>query len=119
MWNFKMAAAAQFDPPLLDWDASDMYQEFCRFTQHVQFVFKGPLASAKDKDRAGWLGIWIGKQGREVYKTFDWESGDEDKPDKILDKFEAYVRPRKNSQIQSKTEENKVKVSHSITLLKT
>lgn len=91
-----MAAAAQFDPPLLDWDASDMYQEFCRFTQHVQFVFKGPLASAKDKDRAGWLGIWIGKQGREVYKTFDWESGDEDKPDKILDKFEAYVRPRKN-----------------------
>lgn len=96
MWNFKMAAAAQFDPPLLDWDASDMYQEFCRFTQHVQFVFKGPLASAKDKDRAGWLGIWIGKQGREVYKTFDWESGDEDKPDKILDKFEAYVRPRKN-----------------------
>lgn len=31
-----------------------------------------------------------------MYKTFDWESGGEDKPDKILDKFEAYIRPRKN-----------------------
>jgi hypothetical protein len=91
-----MAAAAQFDPPCLDWEAPDMYQEFCRFKQHVEFVFKGPLASAKDKDRAGWLGIWIGKQGREVYKTFVWQEGDVDKPDKVLDKFEAYVRPRKN-----------------------
>lgn len=58
-----MATAAQLDLPLLDWDAFDMYLEICRFTQHIQFVFKGPLASAKDKDCAGWLGIWIGKQG--------------------------------------------------------
>ncbi|XP_062601691.1 uncharacterized protein K02A2.6-like [Saccostrea cucullata] len=105
-----MAAAAQFDPPNLDWVTPDMYQEFCYFKQHVQFVFKGLLTSAKDKDRAtgtwslraspcdraGWLGIWVGKQGREVYKTFEWDSGDEDKPNKILDKFQAYVSPRKH-----------------------
>nr|XP_022311305.1 uncharacterized protein K02A2.6-like [Crassostrea virginica] len=91
-----MAASAHFDPPHLDWEAPDMYQEFCRFKQHVEFVFKGPLTSAKDKDRAGWLGIWVGKQGREIYKTFVWEEGDTDKPNKILDKFEEYVRPRKN-----------------------
>ena len=36
-----------------------MYQEFCRFKQHVEFVFTGPLLSAKDNDRAGWLGVWV------------------------------------------------------------
>ena len=82
-----MAASAHFDPPHLDWEAPDMYQEFCRFKQHVEFVFKGPLTSARDKDRAGWLVIWIGKQGREIYKTFVWEEGDTDKPNKIFDKF--------------------------------
>ena len=91
-------AAAQFDQPSLDWGAPDMYKEFSRFRQHVDFVFKGPLNAAKDKDRAGWLGLWIGKQGREVYKTLYWGENNEgqDKPATILDKFEAYVRPRKN-----------------------
>jgi hypothetical protein len=91
-------AAAQFDQPSLDWDAPDMYKEFSRFRQHVDFVFKGPLNAAKDKDSAGWLGPWIGKQGREVYKTLDWGENDEgqDKPATTLDKFEAYVRPRRN-----------------------
>lgn len=73
-----------------------MYQEFCRFILHVEFVFKGPLTYAKDKDRAEWIGIWIGPVRREIYKTFQWEQEDTDKPNKILDKFEEYVRSRKN-----------------------
>lgn len=28
-----------------------------------------------------------------MYKTFEWDSGVEDKPKTIHDKFEAYVRP--------------------------
>ena len=40
--------------------------------------------------------MWIGKHGREVYKTMTWAEGDEDDPSKILDKFEVYVRPKKN-----------------------
>jgi hypothetical protein len=70
--------------------------EILSLKQHVEFLFKRLLVSAKNKDRAGWFGIWVGKQGREVYKIFEWQDGDVDKPDKILDKFEAYVRPRKN-----------------------
>lgn len=48
-----------------------------------------------DKDRAGWIGIWIVNKDK-VNKTFEWDTGNEDKPDKISDKFEAYVRPRTN-----------------------
>ncbi|XP_062574567.1 uncharacterized protein LOC134236415 [Saccostrea cucullata] len=85
-----------FEQPSMDWSHPETYSEFLRFRQHVDFVFKGPLCKSDKKDKAGWLGIWIGKHGREVYKTFDWEQGDADDPKKILDKFEAYVRPRKN-----------------------
>lgn len=85
-----------FDQPSMDWSHPETYSEFLRFRQHVDFVFKGPLCKADKKDKAGWLGIWIGKQGREIYKTFDWDDGEEDDPKKILDKFDVYVRPRKN-----------------------
>ena len=75
-----MASGFSFDQPCFNWDAKDTYQEFQRFKQHVEFTFKGPLAKSDKKDCAGWLGMWIGQQGREVYKTFTWDAGQEDDP---------------------------------------
>lgn len=66
-----MATGFNFEHPNFNWNASDIYQEFIRFKQHVSFTFKGPLAKADKKDCAGWLGLWIGQQGREIYKTFN------------------------------------------------
>ena len=43
--------------------------------------------------------MWIGQQGREVYKTFNWEDGEEDDPQKIFAKLDAYVKPRKNKRV--------------------
>ena len=40
--------------------------------------------------------MWIGQEGREVYKTFVFQNEDEDKPEKILENLEYYVRPKKN-----------------------
>ena len=47
--------------------------------------------------------MWIGAQGREVYKTFTWvvdpdhpEILQQDDPDIVLEKIENYVRPAKN-----------------------
>lgn len=88
-----------FDHPSIDWDSADLYQEFGRFKSHVKFVFDGPLSDLKIKQQAGWLGTWIGQQGRETYKTFLWEEGEQEDPSKVLDKFEAYIRPRKNKRI--------------------
>uniref|UniRef100_A0A8W8MFP5 Uncharacterized protein n=1 Tax=Magallana gigas TaxID=29159 RepID=A0A8W8MFP5_MAGGI len=79
-----------FDQPSMDWSHPETYSEFLWFRQHVE-----PWCKADKKDKAGWLGIWIGKQGREMYKTFYWDDGEEDDPKKILDKFDVYVRPRK------------------------
>ncbi|KAK0156522.1 Apoptosis-stimulating of p53 protein 1 [Merluccius polli] len=82
---------------LIDWDT--LFQEFSRFRSHVTFVFDGPLSNLSAKQQAGWLGTWIGEQGREVYKTLAWGDGEKEDPDKVLDKFANYIRPRKNKRI--------------------
>lgn len=39
----------------------------------------------------------LGPEALEVYNTFQWDSdGDENKVDKIMEKFEWYYNPRKN-----------------------
>ena len=51
------------------------------------------------EEKAGWLGTWIGPQGREIYKTLQWEEGEKANQVKVLNKLEAYLRPRKNKRI--------------------
>lgn len=51
------------------------------------------------KQRAGSLGTWIGEQEREIYKTLAWADGGKEDPEKVLDKFANYIRPRKNKRI--------------------
>ena len=92
-------AVANFELPHIDWDSEDLYQEFSRFKSHVEFVFAGPLAKAKDEEKAGWLGTWLGAQGREIYKTLTWGEGEKEKPEIVLKKFETYTRPRKNKRM--------------------
>ena len=82
-----------FDHPHIDWNNQDLYQEFSRFRNHVGFVFDGPLSKLKAEEKAGWLGTWIGPQGREICKTLQWGEGEKGDPEKVLDKLEAYVRP--------------------------
>ena len=62
-------------------------------------MFAGPLSNQSAKEKTGWLGTWIGFQGREIYKTLAWDEGEKQDPVKVLDKLESYVRPRKNKRI--------------------
>ena len=94
-----MTSQIPFDSPHIDWDSQDLYQEFSHFRNHVGFVFDGPLSKLKAEEKAGWLGTWIGPEGREIYKTLQWGEGEQKDPGKVLDKLEAYVRPRKNKRI--------------------
>ena len=89
----------KFDHPHIDWDNQNLYQEFSRFRNHFGFVFDGPLSKLKGEEKARWLGTWICPQGREIDKTLQWGEGEEGNPVKVLDKLEAYVRPRRNKRI--------------------
>lgn len=50
------------------------------------FVFEGPLSEQSAKQHAGWLGTWIGEQGREIYKTINWTEGEKNYLFKVMDK---------------------------------
>ncbi|KAL7395306.1 hypothetical protein ABVT39_014186 [Epinephelus coioides] len=93
-------ASSQFEHPKIDWEALNLYQEFERFKSHVMFVFDGPLSELTAKQRAGWLGTWLGEQGREIYKTLNWADGGKKR---ILPRYwislQATIRPRKNKRI--------------------
>ncbi|MEQ2230593.1 hypothetical protein ILYODFUR_031018 [Ilyodon furcidens] len=54
--------------PKVDWDTTDLYQEFERFRCHVSFVFVGPLAALEPKEKAGWLGTWIAHYQKEAWQ---------------------------------------------------
>ena len=68
----------------MNWNASDHYEEFRRFREHVNFVFAGPLCKASNHERSGWIGMWIGQEGREVHKTLQWEDDEKGDPEKVL-----------------------------------
>ena len=89
-----------FEYPVINWDHTDLHQEFARFRRHVEFVFDGPLGDLTDKKKAGWLGTWLGAQGREIYLTLAWDNAaDKENPKLVLDQFEKYVQPRKNKRM--------------------
>ncbi|XP_052762296.1 uncharacterized protein K02A2.6-like [Mya arenaria] len=107
-----MAMNIPFDHSRLDWGARDLYSEFQRFKQHVEFTCQGPLAGTEKKVLACWVGMWIGQEGREIYKTLDWKEGEKDDNTKILNKFEEYVSPKKNKRIaRFKAQQRKQKES--------
>ena len=43
--------------------------------------------------------MWIGQEGREVYKTLVFQNEEEENPEKILEKLETYVRPKENKRM--------------------
>ncbi|VDI72879.1 Hypothetical predicted protein [Mytilus galloprovincialis] len=75
------------------------YSSLHWLTSYLTDRQQGPLVKAEPADRAGWLGLWIGQQGREVYKTFVWQENEQDNPDIILGKLETYIRPRTNKRV--------------------
>uniref|UniRef100_UPI00358DDFDB ubiquinone biosynthesis O-methyltransferase, mitochondrial isoform X1 n=1 Tax=Myxine glutinosa TaxID=7769 RepID=UPI00358DDFDB len=101
-------ASPDMEYPAIDWDAADLLGEFTRFRDHVQSVFAGPLSELIPKEKATWLGIWIGAHGRDIYKTFTWEENEEDDPDRVLGHFEEFVSKTSNKQVagqRAKSEE--------------
>ena len=79
-----MAAGINFEQPTLDWSAPDLFQEFKRFLQHVEFSFLGPLPPTRN---TGLVGLGCGLANRDV-------------------KFIRHSRLRKGRRIQIKSFRN-------------
>ena len=84
-------------PPVMNWDASNLAEEWKKFKLHVELIFKGPLKSKSEEGQVSYLLLWIGQQGRDVYKT--WTGISEENAKKLetyYTRFKNHVQPKLN-----------------------
>ena len=102
-------------PPVMNWDASNLAKEWKKFKLHVELIFKGPLKSKSEEEKVSYLLLWIGQQGRDVYKT--WTGISEENAKKLetyYTRFKNHVQPKLNPIFARYCFNNEVQGSDSI-----
>ncbi|MET0104994.1 MAG: RNase H-like domain-containing protein [Sedimenticola sp.] len=81
----------------MNWDASNLPEEWQKFKLHVSLIFTGPLKSKTEEEQVSYLLLWVGQKGREIYKTWSGISeADAKKLDTYYTRFKNYVQPKLN-----------------------
>ncbi|GFS05246.1 transposon Ty3-I Gag-Pol polyprotein [Elysia marginata] len=99
----------QFPHPVMNWNAPDQFAELSRFKDHCMFIFNGLLSGTTEKQKCGWVGTWIGGEGREICKTLQIAEADD--VGVVFRKFEEYVRPKKNKRMSRHKLKNRKQTS--------
>ncbi|XP_021361397.1 uncharacterized protein K02A2.6-like [Mizuhopecten yessoensis] len=87
--------------PKIDWEASNLPEQWRKFQSHVRLIFDGPLADKAEEIKVNYLLLWIGDKGREIRNTWtdlDTEENAEarKKLQTLYDRYQAYVQPKLN-----------------------
>ena len=56
--------------PSIDWNSSNLPEQWEQFQTHVELIFSGPLKAKSEEEKASYLLLWIGDEGRKIYKTW-------------------------------------------------
>ena len=85
-------------PEQLNLESGNIAENWRQWHQRFEvFSLASGLSEKSEKVQAATFLHVAGIKALEVYNTFTWErEGDEDKVDKILEKFQFYCKPRKN-----------------------
>ena len=102
-------------PPVMNWDASNLPEEWQKFKLHVELIFSGPLNNKTEEERVSYLLLWIGQPGREIYKTWsDISADDAKKLETFYIRFKNHVQPKLNPIFARYRFNNEVQGSDSI-----
>ena len=84
-------------PPVVNWDASSLPEEWQKFKLYVELILSGPLNSKTEEEQMSYLLLWIGQPGREIYKTWsDISVDDAKKFEMFYKRFKNHVQPKLN-----------------------
>ena len=83
----------QFSRPVFDWDAKDKLTELSQFKADCNILFTGPLCDLKDKQRAGLLINWLGRQATQIIASVETST---DTPEDVFEALERVFRPESN-----------------------
>ena len=83
--------------PVMNWDASNLPEEWQKFKLHVSLIFSGPLKAKTEEEHVSYLLLWVGQKGGEIYKTWTGISdADAKKLDTYYTPFKNHVQPKLN-----------------------
>ena len=57
-------------PPVMNWSSSNLPEQWESFLMHVKLIFTGPLKAKSEEEKVSYLLLWIGDQGRQIYRTW-------------------------------------------------
>ena len=83
----------QMVKPSFDWGASDKLTELEQFKADCQIFFNGPLCDLKEKQRAGLLMNWLGREASQILTSVD---SDVNTPEEVFGTLENVFRPESN-----------------------
>lgn len=83
--------------PRINWDSSNLVDEWEKFERHVKLIFDGPLKEKDEEQKVSYLLLWVGDRGREIRHSWkDISADDEKKLQTYYSKFQKYVQPKLN-----------------------
>lgn len=82
--------------PTIDFDATNLPEEWRKFKQHVELVFKGPMLDKDDSVKATYILLWVGAKGRDIFNTWQLSEDDSKKLDILYTRFKGYCEPKLN-----------------------
>ena len=83
----------QLVKPTFDWTARDKLTEIEQFKVDCKILFDGPLCDLKDKQRAGLIVNWLGREATQILNSVDAQI---DNTQEVFDALEKVFRPEYN-----------------------
>ena len=83
----------QLSKPSFDWCASDKLTELEQFKANCDILFNGPLCGLKEKQRAGLLMNWLGREATQILTSVE---SDVNTPLEVFEVLEKVFRPESN-----------------------
>ena len=83
----------QLSKPIFDWESCDKLTELEQFKADCKIIFDGPLCDLKERQRAGLLVNWLGREATQILASVEVEIST---PDEVFQALEKVFRPESN-----------------------
>ncbi|XP_060600522.1 uncharacterized protein K02A2.6-like [Ruditapes philippinarum] len=79
--------------PQMDWTSTNLVEEFAKFQEHCELIFKGPLKDQEEDVHVTMLLLYMGAKGREIYRAANLSNADRKETKKIFQKVREHIAP--------------------------
>ena len=88
-----MVPGLQLVKPKFDWEACDKLTEIEQFKADCKILFEGQLSDLKNKQQAGLIINWLGREATQILTIVEADTGT---TDEVFDALEKVFRPESN-----------------------